>query len=161
MPVQKSLNIAEVMGVVGRDPEVRTSTAGLVAMFSVATHEAFKGRDGQWQDRTEWHHVVAFGPNAEMVRDHIKKGMRVSARGKMKTRSWEHSKYQGVICTRTEIIADLVSPMLTLPTRLSNPASATRSMQASRPNSPVAVPSSPSDEEYSENEYEMDPAIPF
>lgn len=161
MPVQKSLNIAEVIGVVGRDPEVRTSTAGLVATFSVGTREPFRGRDGQRQERTEWHRVVAFGSNAEMVRDHIKKDMCVSARGKMKTSSWEHSKYQGVICTRTEIIAELVSPLLTLATRPSNSVPATRSMQASRPNSPVAVPSSLSDEEYSENEYEMDPAIPF
>lgn len=150
----KSLNVAEVIGVVGRDPEVKTSTAGLIAIFSVATHESFKGRDGQWQERTDWHHVVTFGPNAEIVRNHIKKGMRVSARGKMKNRTWEHAKYPGVMCSRTEIIADLVSPLLTLPTRAVGSSEGTVS-------APISARSSDSDNEFSDAETEFDSSVPF
>lgn len=86
----KSANLAILLGNVGRDPEMRTVGNGtLLAQFSLATTERIKDASGKWADHTEWHNLVAFGHNAEVVRDYVKKGSRIYVEGRIETRSWE------------------------------------------------------------------------
>jgi single-strand DNA-binding protein len=61
----------------------------MVANFTLATSDRFQDAQGNWQDRTEWHNLVAFKRTAEIVRDYVKKGSKLYIEGKLTTRSWE------------------------------------------------------------------------
>jgi single-strand DNA-binding protein len=105
----KSVNKVILIGNLGKDPEVRYTPQGTaVATLTIATNERFKDKDGNWQDRTEWHRVVAWQRLAEIAGEYLKKGRSVYIEGKLQTRSWEdkntHEKKYS-----TEIVAqDLV-----------------------------------------------------
>jgi single-strand DNA-binding protein len=100
----KSVNKVILLGNVGKDPEVRSTGGGtMVANFSLATSDRFQDAQGNWQDRTEWHNLVAFKRTAEIVRDYVKKGSKLYIEGKIQTRSWD-DKETGVKKYRTEII---------------------------------------------------------
>jgi len=74
----KSVNKVILLGNVGKDPEIRATASGTpVASFSIATSDRFKDQAGNWQDRTEWHNLVAFQRTAEIVRDYVKKGSKL------------------------------------------------------------------------------------
>jgi len=105
----KSVNKVILVGNLGKDPEVKYTPNGTaVAKFSVATNERFKDKSGEWQDRTEWHNIVAWQRLAEIVGEYIKKGSKVYIEGRLQTSSWE-DKQSGEKKYRTEIIAqDLV-----------------------------------------------------
>jgi single-strand DNA-binding protein len=105
----KSLNKVMLIGNLGKDPEVKYTPNGTaVAKFSVATNERFKDKSGEWQDRTEWHNIVAWQRLAEIVGEYIKKGSKVYIEGRLQTSNWE-DKQSGEKKYRTEIIAqDLV-----------------------------------------------------
>ncbi len=83
------------------------STAGgtVVANFTLATSDRQKDQQGNWQDRTEWHNLVAFTRTAEIVRDYVKKGSKLYIEGKIQTRSWD-DKESGQKRYRTEIIVN-------------------------------------------------------
>lgn len=105
----KSVNKVILIGNLGKDPEVKYTPSGLpVAKFSLATNERYKDKDGNWQDRTEWHNIVAWQRLAEIAGEYLKKGRSVYIEGRLQTHSWEdkethQKKYM------TEIIAhDLV-----------------------------------------------------
>ena len=71
----KSVNKVFLLGNVGKDPEIRSTGGGtMVANFRLATSDRSKDPQGNWQDRTEWHNLVAFKRTAEIVRDYVKKG---------------------------------------------------------------------------------------
>ena len=71
----KSVNKVILLGNVGKDPEIKVLPSGQpVANFSIATSERYKDQQGNWQDRTEWHNLTAYGKLAEIVRDYVKKG---------------------------------------------------------------------------------------
>lgn len=94
-----------LVGNVGKDPEVRYSQSGTpVANFSLATNERFKGRNGEWQERTEWHSIVAWERLAEIVGEYVAKGSKLYVEGKIQTSSWE-DRQSGVRKYRTEIVA--------------------------------------------------------
>lgn len=99
------INKALVYGNLTRDPEMRSLPSGIaVATFSVATNRVWK-KDGQKQENTDYHNIVVFGRQAEIVTQYLKKGSGVFVEGRMQTRSWEangEKKY------RTEIVADRV-----------------------------------------------------
>jgi len=79
-----------------------------VAKFSIATNERFKDKDGNWQDRTEWHNIVAFQKLAEIIGQYLKKGGKCYIEGSLRTGSWD-DKETGKKMYKTEIIAnDLV-----------------------------------------------------
>jgi len=100
----KSVNKAILLGNVGKDPEIRSTGGGtMVANFTLATSDRFQDAQGSWQDRTEWHNLVAFKRLAEIVRDYVKKGSKLYIEGKIQTRSWD-DKETGVKKYRTEII---------------------------------------------------------
>ena len=105
----KSVNKVILVGNLGKDPEVKYTPTGVpVAKFSLATNERFKDKGGEWQDRTEWHNIVAWQRLAEIVGEYVKKGSKVYIEGRLQTSSWE-DKQSGEKKYRTEIIAhDLV-----------------------------------------------------
>jgi single-strand DNA-binding protein len=105
----KSVNKAILIGNLGKDPEVKYTPQGTaVAKFSLATNERFKDKEGNWQDRTEWHNVVAWARLAEICGEYLKKGGKVYIEGRIQTRSWDDQQ-SGQKKYMTEIVAqDLV-----------------------------------------------------
>jgi single-strand DNA-binding protein len=100
----KSVNKVILLGNVGKDPEVKFLPSGQpVANFSIATSERFKDKTGEFQERTEWHNLVAYARLAEIVRDYVKKGSKLYAEGRLTTRSWD-DKDTGKKVYRTEIV---------------------------------------------------------
>ncbi len=98
------MNKAMIIGNLGNDPEVRyTQNETPVTTFSVATTERWKDSDGNKQERTEWHRVVAWRGLAEVCGEHLKKGSKVYIEGKLQTRKWEDN--DGNIRYTTEIVA--------------------------------------------------------
>ena len=101
----KSVNKVILVGNVGQDPEVKYTASGVpVAKVSLATNERFKDRNEQWQDRTEWHSVVAWQRLAEIVGEYVRKGSKLYVEGKLQTSTWE-DKQNGEKKYRTEIVA--------------------------------------------------------
>ncbi|TAM82653.1 MAG: single-stranded DNA-binding protein [Acidobacteria bacterium] len=99
-----SVNKVILIGRVGRDPEVRYISSGTpVASFSVATDESFKGRNGEQQQHTEWHKVVAWNKLAEICGEYLTKGKLVYIEGSIRSRQWEDQS--GNKRTAYEIIA--------------------------------------------------------
>ena len=105
----KSVNKVILIGNLGKDPEIKYTPSGVpVAKFSLATNERYKDKAGEWQDRTEWHNIVAWQRLAEIVGEYVKKGSKIYIEGRLQTSSWE-DKQSGEKKYRTEIIAnDLV-----------------------------------------------------
>jgi single-strand DNA-binding protein len=105
----KSVNKVILLGNVGKDPEIRSTPSGaIVANFTLATSDNFQDQQGAWQERTEWHTLVAFKRTAEIVRDYVKKGSKLYIEGKLQTRSWD-DKQSGQKKYRTEIIVNDMS----------------------------------------------------
>jgi single-strand DNA-binding protein len=101
----KSVNKVILVGNVGKDPEVKYSTSGTpIAKFSLATNERFKDRNQEWQERTEWHSIVAWQRLAEIVGEYVAKGSKLYVEGKIQTSSWE-DRQSGERKYRTEIVA--------------------------------------------------------
>lgn len=105
----KSVNKVILVGNLGKDPEIKYTPSGTpVAKFSLATNERYKDKGGEWQDRTEWHNIVAWQRLAEIVGEYVKKGSKLYIEGRLQTSSWE-DKQSGEKKYRTEIVAqDLV-----------------------------------------------------
>src|ERR1700738_1805586 len=105
----KSVNKGVLLGNVGKDPEIRSTGGGtMVANFTLATSDRFQDAQGNWQDKTEWHNLVAFKRTAEIVRDYVKKGSKLYIEGKIQTRSWD-DKESGQKKYRTEILVNDMS----------------------------------------------------
>jgi single-strand DNA-binding protein len=100
----RGLNKVMLIGNLGKDPELKYTNSGVaVATFSIATSESWKDAEGNMQERTEWHNIVAWRKLAETCGQYLKKGGRVYIEGKIQTRSYEKD---GVKKYMTEIIAD-------------------------------------------------------
>lgn len=100
----KSVNKVILLGNVGKEPEFKMLPSGQgVANFSIATSERYKDKGGEWQERTEWHNLVAYAKLAEIVRDYVKKGSKLYIEGRITTRSWD-DKESGKKVYRTEIV---------------------------------------------------------
>ena len=105
----KSVNKVILLGNVGKDPEIKVLPSGQpVANFSIATSERFKDQQGNWQDRTDWHNLTAYGKLAEIVRDYVKKGNKLYTEGRLTTRSWD-DKESGKKVYRSEIVVGDIS----------------------------------------------------
>jgi single-strand DNA-binding protein len=97
------VNKVILLGNLGRDPEVKMTQGGQqVATFSIATSDSWT-KDGQRQERTEWHTIVAWGKLAELAGKYLKKGRKVYVEGKLQTRSWDGK--DGTKKYATEVIA--------------------------------------------------------
>ncbi|AXC15202.1 Single-stranded DNA-binding protein [Acidisarcina polymorpha] len=105
----KSVNKVILLGNVGKDPEFKMLPSGQgVANFSIATAERFKDKGGEWQERTEWHNLVAYARLAEIIRDYVKKGTKLYVEGRLTTRSWD-DKESGKKVYRTEVVMSELS----------------------------------------------------
>lgn len=106
-----SVNKVILIGNLGSDPDVRTTPTGqLVATLSVATSDSWTGKDGQRQERTEWHKVVVWGKSAEFAQRFLGKGRKVYVEGRLETRSWD-DKQSGQKRYSTEIVADQLTAL--------------------------------------------------
>ncbi|HUL43165.1 MAG TPA: single-stranded DNA-binding protein [Bacteroidota bacterium] len=115
----KSLNRVQLIGNLGKDPELSYTASGVaVAKFSIATGERWKDQDGNVQERTEWHNIVVWRKLAEVCGQYLKKGSRIYLEGRLQTRSWD-DKNTGVKRYTTEIVGD---DMIMLDSRGSAPA---------------------------------------
>src|ERR1700741_4799162 len=105
----KNVDKVVLVGNLGKDPEAKYTPQGTpVAKITLATNERFKGKDGQWQDRTEWHNVVLWQGLAELAGADLKKGGKVYSEARLQTRSWD-DKTSGQKKYMTEVVAsDLV-----------------------------------------------------
>ncbi len=98
-----SVNKVILIGRLGADPEIRYTADGQpVATFRIATNEVWV-KDGQKQERTEWHRIVAFGRLAEICGEYLSKGRQVYIEGRLQTRSYEDR--EGIKRFVTEIVA--------------------------------------------------------
>ncbi len=87
--MSKSINRVTLLGHVGQEPSVRTTSGGkTVASFTMATNESWKDGSGAWQERTEWHRIVAWGGAAETANKMLAKGRMVYVEGRIQTRVW-------------------------------------------------------------------------
>jgi single-strand DNA-binding protein len=91
----RGVNKVILIGNLGGDPEVRYTPDGVaVANFSLATSENWKDRNGERQERTEWHRLVLWRQLAEIAKEYLKKGSKVYIEGKLQTRSWDDKSGQ-------------------------------------------------------------------
>jgi len=98
------VNKVILVGNLGKDPELRNTTSGTsVCEFSIATGESWKGKDGQMQERTEWHRIIVWGKLGENCAKFLSKGRQVFLEGRLQTRSWEDK--DGNKRYTTEIVA--------------------------------------------------------
>lgn len=98
------MNKVILIGNLGQDPEVRHTAGGTaVAKFSLATNRKFTGKDGQKQEKTEWHRIVAWGKLADICGQYLSKGKQVMLEGRIEYGSYEKD---GVKHYTTDIIAD-------------------------------------------------------
>jgi len=101
-----TVNKVILVGRLGKDPELRSIPSGTsVAKFSLATDERFTDKNGDKQERTEWHNIVVWGKLAEICGQYLRKGKLVYIEGSIRTDSWD-DKETGVKKYRTEIIAN-------------------------------------------------------
>ena len=100
-----SVNKVILLGNLGRDPETRYTTGGdAVTNLSIATSEQWKDKNGEKQERTEWHRVVLFGRQAEIAGEYLKKGRSVYVEGRLQTR--KYTDKDGIEKYSTEIVGD-------------------------------------------------------
>ncbi|MEK7552649.1 MAG: single-stranded DNA-binding protein [Patescibacteria group bacterium] len=149
------LNKAILIGNLTRDPELKALPSGIkVTTFGLATNRVFKNKNGEKQEDTQFHNIVVFGQQAEIVNQYLKKGQSVLVEGRMQTRSWDAQ--DGSKRYRTEVVADRVQ---------FGPKAGAGSAPADAPRGPSAGSPSPAPEELKTIQYpgeEINPDdIPF
>lgn len=103
----RSVNQVTLMGNLTRDPEVRqTPTGQSVCSFSLALNRAYKDKNDQWQEATDFIDVVAWGPLGERVAQYLSKGRRALVQGRLQSRSWEQD---GAKRSKVEVLASDVT----------------------------------------------------
>jgi len=101
------VNKVILVGNLGADPEVRFTPGGqAVANFRIATSESWKDKDGQKQEKTEWHRIVVWGKLGELCGEYLKKGRQVYLEGRLQTREW--SDKEGKKNYTTEVVVSNV-----------------------------------------------------
>lgn len=99
------LNSVTLLGNLGKDPEVRQTQSGItVASFSLATTRKWTDKDGQKQEETEWHRIVAWARLGETCGQYLYKGSKALVSGRLQTRSWQDK--DGATRYTTEIVAN-------------------------------------------------------
>lgn len=102
----KSVNRVTLLGNVGKDPDIRVTGGGtIVANLTLATSDRQKDGQGNWQDKSEWHNLTAFGKIAEVIRDYVQKGAKLYVEGKLQAQSWQ-DKQSGEKKYKTVVIVD-------------------------------------------------------
>lgn len=102
-----SVNKVLLIGRLGSNPEIRYTPSGAaVANFNVATNESWNDKNGQKQERTEWHRIVVWGKLAQLCGEYLTKGRQVYIEGRLQTRQWQDK--EGQTKYTTEVIANTV-----------------------------------------------------
>ncbi len=102
-----SVNRVTLLGRLGNDPEVRFIPSGqAVANFNIATNEMWNDKNGQRQEKTEWHRIVVWGKQAQNCGEYLKKGSQVFLEGRLQTRQWQDK--EGQTRYTTEVVANTV-----------------------------------------------------
>lgn len=152
-----SVNKVILVGNLGKDPELRYTASGVaVATFSLATSERYKGRDGQQQEKTEWHNVVAWRQLAEICGKYLHKGKQVYIEGKIQTRSYDDR--DGNKRYMTEIVAD---QMQMLGSRNEEGGARQASSGQGYQSQPARQEQEPAASNFKEPSYNTDDDIPF
>jgi len=100
------VNKVILVGNLGSDPEVRSTPGGQrVANFRLATSRGWTGQDGQRQEKTEWHSIVAWGKLADVCERYLQKGKQVYVEGRLETRNWQ-DKESGQTRYKTEVVCE-------------------------------------------------------
>jgi len=100
-----SLNKAQIIGNLTRDPEVRQTPSGqTVATIGIATNRTWKDKDGNKQEKVEFHNIVVWGKLAEICQQYLKKGAKAYFDGRLETRTWDDP--DGKKNYKTEIVAE-------------------------------------------------------
>lgn len=100
-----NLNKALIIGNLTRDPELRTLPSGKsVVSFSVATNRTWVNQAGEKQQDTQFHNIVSFGKQAEVIKQYLTKGSMIFIEGRIQTRTWDAQ--DGAKRSRTEIVVD-------------------------------------------------------
>lgn len=111
-----TVNKVLLIGRLGGDPEVRYAPSGnAVANFSMATNRSYKDKDGNQQEQTEWHRIVAWSRLAEFAKQYLHKGMRVYIEGRLQYREWQDQN--GVKRNVTDVIANDIQMLESLGAR--------------------------------------------
>jgi single-strand DNA-binding protein len=101
------VNKVILVGNLGKDPEVRFTPSGqAVANFSIATGESWTDKNGQKQERTEWHRIVVWGKLGELCGEYLAKGRQCYVEGRLQTREWNDK--EGKKNYTTEVVANVV-----------------------------------------------------
>ncbi|MBI5135616.1 single-stranded DNA-binding protein [Candidatus Uhrbacteria bacterium] len=130
-----SLNKVMLIGNLTRDPETRTTTSGqTVSTFSVATSRSWKDQQGQLQEKTEFHSIVAWGKLGELCSQYLAKGRKAWVEGHLQTRDWTGE--DGVKRYRTEIVAENVL-------FLDRPPAGSSPLASTMPPPPMSAPTIP------------------
>lgn len=130
--MSRGINKVILIGRLGADPEVRYTPNGTaVVNISLATTERVPAGEGNWEDRTEWHRVVAFGKTAENCGSYLSKGRQIYVEGRLQTRQWDDA--QGVKRYTTEIVAREIQFLGGVSDQAQQAHSGRHEMRASRP----------------------------
>jgi single-strand DNA-binding protein len=149
-----SINKVILVGNLGKDPELRFTPSGVaVATFSLATSERYKDREGQQQEKTEWHNIVAWRQLAEICEKYLHKGKQVYIEGKIHTRSYEDK--DGNKRYVTEIVADQMQML-----GGGDGGNRQESRPAQRPSQGREIPPG-NDPDYNPAHFPTDDGIPF
>jgi len=155
----KSVNKVILLGNVGKDPEIKALPSGQpVANFSIATSDRYKDQQGNFQERTEWHNMTAYGKLAEIVRDYVKKGNKLYIEGRLTTRSWDDKETNKKVY-RTEIVIGDLSLLSGRGEDGGAPQSGGYSQQ--RSGSTASFDQRPASDDYSHSTQITDDDIPF
>ena len=104
-----SLNRIMLIGNLGRDAETRFTTSNVsVTSFSIATTFGYKGKDGNWQNETTWHNIVAFNLS-DYFKDNLKKGRKFYVEGRLTKR--EYTDKEGIKRYSTDIVSEKIIPL--------------------------------------------------
>lgn len=136
-----SLNKVMLIGNVGNDPEVRyldqnAQNPSRVASFRLATSERRRDQNNEVKEFTEWHNVVAWGRNAELVEKYVKKGAQLYVEGSLRTRSWDGRDGQKHYVT--EVRAEIIQMLSRREQTVTAPA---QTVSAVRQQTPAQAPS--------------------
>ena len=149
----RGVNKVNLVGTLGKDPEIRYSQAGAaLCSVSVATNESWKDKNGEKQERTEWHRVKAFGRLAEIMGEYLKKGGVVYIEGALRTE--KYTDKQGVERYSTDILASEMQ-------MLSGGGSQDQGERSSRPHNTGNKPAAASRAQQQDDEPPLDDDIPF
>jgi single-strand DNA-binding protein len=102
-----AINKVILIGNLGQNPEIRYSPAGqAIVNLNIATNESWTDKNGQKQEKTEWHRTVVFGKLAELCNQYLVKGRQIYLEGKLQTRSWQDK--DGQTRYTTEVVAQTI-----------------------------------------------------